>query len=82
MQENLTGSHHEANVPQQTDQVLSRNLDEAHEQDSRQKSRVYVLSNFAEIVSHNFIRQIIMEAFGEDIGPRPVSIYANSHTSD
>ena len=35
-------------------------------------------SYFAEIVRHNFIRQFIMEAFGEDIGPRPVSILPQS----
>ncbi len=37
-------------------------------------------SYFAEIVKHNFIREFIMEAFGEDIGPRPVSILSNNHT--
>jgi hypothetical protein len=35
-------------------------------------------SYFAEIVRHNFIREFIMEAFGEDIGTRPVSILPHS----
>ena len=35
-------------------------------------------SHFAEIVRHNFFRQCSMEAFGEDIGPRPVSILPQS----
>ena len=35
-------------------------------------------SYFAEIVRHDFIRQFIMEAFGEDIGPIPVSILPHS----
>ena len=35
-------------------------------------------SYFAEIERQNFIKQFIMEAFGEDIGPRPVSILAQS----
>ncbi len=35
-------------------------------------------SYFTEEVRHNFIRQFIIEAFGEDIGPRPVSILTQS----
>jgi hypothetical protein len=37
MQENLTESCHEADGPQQADQVLPRDFDEAHQQDPRQK---------------------------------------------
>ena len=44
----------------------------------RHINRILDKSYFAEIVRHNFIREFIMEAFGEDIGPRPVSILAQS----
>ena len=37
MQENLTGSRHEADGPQQADQMLPRDLDEAYQQDPGQK---------------------------------------------
>ncbi len=33
MQENLTGSRHEADGPQQADQMLPGDLNEAHQQD-------------------------------------------------
>ncbi len=37
MQEDTTRGRHEADGPQQADQVFQRNLHEAHHQDPRQK---------------------------------------------